>query len=115
MAYPDDRVLPIMAVETGSNPNFINGGAKIASHIVLDGRCIARLKPPSRAPIPLQIEHDEVMYVGQVTDLFTHTTSHSQPQINKALTFLRVLWFRRFTTLDTVSIVSALLACPIPA
>lgn len=96
--YPDARVLPLTTAETGSNINFINSRAKVASHIILDGRRILPSKSSSKAANSIvQMELNGEMYVGQVIDIFTHC----QRRIGKTLKFLRVLWFRRLSILDT--------------
>lgn len=97
-AYPDARVLPLTTAETGPNINFINGRAKVASHIIVDGRRILPSKSSSKAANSIvQMELNGEMNVGQVTGIFTHC----QRRVGKTLNFLRVLWFRRLTMLDT--------------
>ena len=97
-AYPDARVVSITTSETGRDLNFITGRAKFASHIVVDGRRILPSNSSSNAPNSIiQMEFNGELYVGQVTDIFTHHQRH----VEKSLNFLRVLWFRRLTTLDT--------------
>ncbi len=97
-AYPDAHVLTSTTAETGPNINFIRSRAKIASHIVIDGRRISPSKSSSKAPNSIvQMELNGEMYVGQVIVIFTH----HQRRVEKTLTFHRVRWFRRLTTLDT--------------
>ncbi len=49
----------------------------------------------------IQMEFDGDLYVGQVTDIFSHRQKGLDAGNDRHLHFFRVRWFRPFTSLNT--------------
>ncbi len=72
-AYPNAGVVSRTTAETGDDLNFVNSSGKITSYAVVDGRRIAPSKSSMKAPNSIiQMEFDGDLFVGQVTDIFSH-------------------------------------------
>lgn len=100
--YPNSRVVSRTTAEIGDDLNFVNNLGKIASYAVVDGRRITASRSSMKAPNSIiQMEFDGDVFVGQVTDIFSHRQKGLDAGRDESVHLFRIQWFRPYESINT--------------